>query len=127
LTTGDIYTGNDSAYKTICSMGCPDQSTDFDGTLQVKTNPGYIGTVEMIVEAGGAFSDDPNSGYAYVDPYFYIDPSTPDASAYSITLSDGVGNGLQGVPEPGAWALMLTGVGVAGAGLRRLRSRQVVA
>jgi hypothetical protein len=122
----DIFTGPNTAQKAICSdPNCTDQSTDFDGTLQVTTNPGYVSTVHLEIEAGGSFAAGANSGEAYADPYLYIDPSTPDAADYSITLSPGVGNGLPGVPEPASWALMILGVGATGAtfrGSRRLRA-----
>jgi hypothetical protein len=123
----DIFTGPNSAYKVICSTGCADQSTGFDGTLQVTTNPGYISTVDMEIEAGGNFSTVANSGEAYADPHFYIDPSTPDAADYSIMLSPGVGNGLPGVPEPAAWVLMIVGVGGVGAALRRSNRKAATA
>ena len=50
---------------------------------------------------------------AYLDPYFSIDPSNADASAYSILTSPGIGNapstGVPGTPEPSTWAMMLLG------------------
>jgi PEP-CTERM motif len=48
-------------------------------------------------------------GYAFLDPYFSIDPSSP-AGPYSIITSYGVSNELgSGVPEPSTWATMLLG------------------
>jgi hypothetical protein len=51
----------------------------------------------------------------------YVDFRNPTGSAF---LVDGVGVGPIGgvVPEPGTWALMLAGFGLAGAGLRRRRA-----
>ena len=129
VTAGtDIFTSPNSASKVICSDPCPDESEDFAGTLQIIMNPGYISTVHLEIEALAGFSADPNSGYAYVDPYIYIDPNMPDAADYMITLSDGVGNGLPttGVPEPASWVMMLVGVGGCGAVMRRRRSAGVL-
>ena len=128
VTAGtDIFTTPNSANKVICSESCRDESGDFAGTLQIIMNPGYISTVHLEIEASAGFAVDPNSGYASADPFIYVDPSTPDAAAYKITLSDGVANGLPpagGVPEPASWALMLTGFGVLGAATRRHRVRR---
>lgn len=63
------------------------------------------------------------SSSAFIDPYFFIDPSTPDAQDYQILLSVGVENiGPAGaVPEPSAWAMTLAGFAGLGwlTGLRR--------
>lgn len=50
------------------------------------------------------------SADGYVDPQFTIDPMTPNASAYSLAFSDGVGNAalVTPVPEPAtAWTLAM--------------------
>ena len=131
VTAGtDIFTAPNSAYEVICSSGCSDDATALDTTLQITTNPGYVSSVDLEIEAGTGFSANPIAGYASADPFIFIDPSVPDASAYTITLSPGVANGLPGmggVPEPATWAMMLAGLGLAGAQLRdshrRRRSR----
>jgi MYXO-CTERM domain-containing protein len=56
---------------------------------------------------------------AAADPYFYIDPSFPDAPDYQLYVSDGVSNQAAGAPEPALWLTMLLGFGGAGAALRR--------
>ena len=50
-------------------------------------------------------------------PYFYIDPSFPDAALYSITVSPGVGNSPAPAPVPGT--LLMVAAGVAGLVRRR--------
>ena len=66
----------------------------------------------LIVEA---YQQGPTSLTAYIDPYFSIDPSTPNAGQYSIVTSSGIGNSLPGaVPEPSTWALMLLGFAATG-------------
>jgi hypothetical protein len=59
-------------------------------------------------------------GFAFLDPYFSIDPSSP-AGPYSIITSYGVSNALgSGVPEPSTWAMMLLGfLGLGFAGYRK--------
>jgi hypothetical protein len=62
------------------------------------------------------------SSSAFIDPYFSIDPSTPDARDYQIFLSAGVENiGPAGaVPETSTWAMMLIGfAGLGFVGYRR--------
>src|SRR5579863_7954907 len=64
--------------------------------------------------------DGPQSASAYLDPYFSIDPSTPDADQYSILTSPGIGNAMpSAVPEPSTWVMMVLGfAGLAWAGWR---------
>jgi hypothetical protein len=68
-----------------------------------------------------AYQQGPVSATAYIDPYFFIDPSTPDAGQYSIVTSFGIGNAEPGaVPEPSTWAMMLLGfLGLGWTGNRR--------
>jgi hypothetical protein len=95
---------------------------------------------------GGSLGDDLGSGdgyaSAYLDPRIEIDPDYLALHPnISLTYSDGVGNfagsGLDdvperfrpnqpigGVPEPSEWALIVVGLGFAGASLRRIRGYQ---
>jgi hypothetical protein len=67
------------------------------------------------IEAGAGYP--PLTESAYLDPYFTIDPSVPNADEYSIFTSPGIGNSpISGVPEPSTWAMML--LGFAGLGSR---------
>jgi hypothetical protein len=58
---------------------------------------------------------------AFVDPSLTIDPSTPNASAYQLLISDGIGNvaSVSPVPEPSTWAMLVLGMGSFG--LRKLK------
>jgi hypothetical protein len=67
---------------------------------------------------------------AYIDPYFFIDPSVPDPQDYRIVLAAGVFNiaPASPVPEMPSWTLLILGFaalclgGVAG---REARARQL--
>ena len=76
----------------------------------------------MRVEIGAIASAGGPSGHgqASIDPYITIDPSTPNASLYTLVFSPGIGNGppsAPAVPEPSTWAMILLGfAGLAFAG-----------
>jgi hypothetical protein len=54
------------------------------------------------------------SATAFVDPFFEIDPSTPNAELYSLVFSTGVGPGVPlFAPEPGMVTLIALGVTLA--------------
>jgi hypothetical protein len=57
----------------------------------------------------------------YLDPYISIDPAwSATHPGYQVIVDSGYGNAPPvGVPEPASWALMLVGIGAAGAALRR--------
>jgi hypothetical protein len=112
----------------ICTFGCGagDGVTDFNGTLHVDAVSGAINTVYMEVSADSAAFMNPNPSYSHVvaDPILSIDPLTPNAGAYSLVFSDGIGNSAAAVPEPANWALMLAGIGALGLIGGRRRSVQ---
>jgi hypothetical protein len=129
-----LVSADGSTGATICTALCGVGSgvTGFTGTLTVDALSGtvYTNAVHMEAEVIGALggTSDVDGGTATVDPYIFVDPSFPDASAYSVLLSDGIGNGIRsGVPEPAAWAVMLLGVCLVGAGLRIGRRRNAIA
>jgi PEP-CTERM motif len=58
---------------------------------------------------------------SYIDPYFEIDSSVPNAEQYSLQFSAGVQNvaPVSGVPEPTSWMMMVLGFGLLGGAIRR--------
>ena len=130
LTTADFA---DSAFASlddteghqICAqigqIGC-NNVAQRNGAEQVEMEePGVVYTIGLEVEAleNGSFG---GSSFASADPFIGIDPLDLNPGLYSIRLSDGVANALPPVPEPAAWALMIIGFGLAGAGLRARRT-----
>jgi len=85
---------------------------------------GTTGQVHLNAHSG-LVVDIVGSGVAnvFIDPVFTIDPTFAAAHPeYSLVFSQGVGNGASdvgAVPEPAAWLLMLSGLGVVGSVLRR--------
>ena len=114
-----------SGYAVICSSGCIDSSSNAAGTLHVDVYAGEVNntiTLEIEAMAGGYANIPANSATAYADPRIYVDPTFANAGAYSIALSDGVGNGMAAaVPEPSTTALMLGGMSLVGWAARRRR------
>jgi fibronectin-binding autotransporter adhesin len=94
-----------------------DVSGDFtlDGTLDITALNGFgPGLYDLIDYSGGSFVDDPlvlgstPAGYTY-----QLITSTPGQVDVKVTSA---------VPEPGAWGLILTGLGVLGFGRRFRRT-----
>jgi hypothetical protein len=94
------------------------------------TTSGYLQAVETTNTpfkiSIGASSQ--NGGIAYADPLLEVDPTwaaanPASANQVSLEFSNGIDNGfgVPSVPEPTSWALMIVGLGLAGAGLRRRR------
>ena len=100
-----------------------------NGVYAILANTTYI--VDVSVSANASTSagyevfSDGASGNAFADPYLSIDPSTPNAGAYTLLISPGIGNSLAvaaPVPEPEIYAMILAGLGVIGFTSRRRRS-----
>jgi len=114
----------DSLYLTRFNQG----SLARDAVVHFEAITGVIGRVNLtadVVSFGGY-------GSAFVDPYIIIDPAYAAVDRdylqnFALSFSDGVGNvappgfvpPLAAVPEPAAWALMLTGFALVGGAARR--------
>jgi hypothetical protein len=97
------------------------------GSYTVTTNAGLYPTiyqVKMFVEANAAGSV---SNSAFLDPFFYIDPSFAYADDVSLVFSSGINNIAPSsiTPLPAALPLFATGLGAMGLfGWRRKRKAQ---
>ncbi len=101
------------------TASCKGQGSSFSGTQKGFGEIGVLNDygVSVTGSAGGLGSGQYS---ATLDPKIIVDPSFPDASAYSIVFSPNVG--VPPVPEPSAWAMLIIGFGGLGmAGWRRGR------
>ncbi|HUP08664.1 MAG TPA: PEP-CTERM sorting domain-containing protein [Caldimonas sp.] len=97
-----------------------------NGVVAIQANTWY--TIDMAVSAGATtlasyvLPGATASADAFADPYLSLDPSTPNAAAYTLEISPGIGNGpleVTSVPEPETWALFVGGLSVVGFVSRR--------
>jgi hypothetical protein len=67
-------------------------------------------TVYQISMSATAFASE-GYAYAFVDPYFYVDPSFEYADDVTLLFSTGINNESleSSIPEPSTWAMMLLG------------------
>ena len=101
-----------------CYGACTGDFSSFSGSIESNTNA----EINLGVSTG-------SNGTAYMDPLISIDPAWAAAnptlaSQFHLEISAGVTNGFGtpgpgGVPEPATWSLMIAGLGLAGAALRR--------
>ncbi len=127
----------DRTLQPNCLSGCTD--ADFQQHAEDRYTQGNLSTLNYI-NLGGFSSDGTISGLAHtapnftnppVDLYAYLTVNEQDiftlASRHSASMSVRIDSVSGGVPEPGAWALMLMGFGGVGALLRRRRANLVLA
>ena len=120
-----VNTSLSSTNMVICTTSCANSANSFAGTLHVNAFADETGsnTITLEIEAiSGGYADIPaNSSSASADPRIYVDPGFANAGAYSIVLSDGIGNGIAPVPEPATLALMLGGLGFVASRVKAAR------
>ena len=131
-------TGGTNSLLFDCDTGssaaqCGTHPFELDFTLASYTNTiagaSALVSLEAIAGADGYGvlqngADVPGEAHATagVDPNVVIDPVWAAAHpGYAISFSQGVGNGVTGVPEPATWAMMLIGAGFLGTAARRRR------
>jgi PEP-CTERM motif-containing protein len=101
----------------------PSDSFNLSTTIQESANSEF--EVILDVDASVMTSVGKASGYGFVDPFFFIPITDPNAGDYTILTSDGIGNfPVPTVPEPSTWAMMLLGfAGLGFAGWRTSRRK----
>ena len=103
-STNDVATGTGAGLDLDPTTG----HFSYSDTLLLTTNTNYTVQIEADALAGNAPGySSLQEGRSYIDPYFYIDPSFPDAQQYSILTSPGIGNIA---PEPTTLILLLAGL-----------------
>ena len=103
-----------SNYVGACNG--PPTSGLFDQT--VSLDPGSYTVQEWV----SVQATQQGSGSADADPQIFIDPAfLSQHSGYALGTPLGL-SGPAGVPEPAAWALMIVGLGLSGAAVRRGRA-----
>jgi hypothetical protein len=115
--------------NTIFATACSGQPFSFNllGTpVALSANTVYAVNITAVASVGGCATPpcalQTGDAQAVTDPWFMIDPATPDLSLYSLELSAGIGNApLAPAPEPATWALLVGGIAVLGATKRATR------
>jgi hypothetical protein len=119
-----VYTSGEGVVRSreVCidPIGsCED--TSVSESLSLSAVSGYmLNSVTLYVQASAIATRISNeSARAFADPYIYIDPRFPNASAYSIAVSPGVGNTPFAAPVPEPETLWLVGTVLVGIFLTR--------
>jgi hypothetical protein len=92
--------------------------------------PVSIGQTYSIAITASASAVETSSGSAFIDPWIFVDLSTPDANLYSVTTSALIGNDPvagPAAPEPSTWAMMILGFFGVGYMSYRRRNRSSLA
>jgi hypothetical protein len=92
-------------------------------TESLFSNTQYVVELSAVAAVNFSIASPSGTAGAFVDPGFGIDPATLNASDYSFTFSDGIGNqGPSPVPLPASFTLLGLGLGLAGLGAMRRRT-----
>jgi hypothetical protein len=129
------FSVNNIAFVAACSGVCPTntEKSFIDQKLFISV---FVGeTIPVAVGAEAIALEGIGHSEAESDPYFVIDPSTPNIGLYHLEFSPGIGNVpvpdfnplLVTVPEPRTWVLMLAGFGLLGLAATRKGKRKTLA
>jgi hypothetical protein len=135
---GQLTVGGD-CLSTSCNLSFDADSTGLysspsfgqSGTLRIQVREAQVFQVQLYADArfdchlcqapGHTGS---GQGQMFIDPVFTIDPDFLTMHpGYTLSFSAGIGNSASAAPEPADWALMIGGLGLLGAELRRRRLR----
>jgi hypothetical protein len=103
----------------VCYAVPPTYCTELARTT-VNEDFSVLPNVPIYVRLQASAESVEESGFAFADPFFSIDPQFAAANpGYSLQFSPGVGNSYStALPEPSAWTIMLVGFGGLGGAMR---------
>jgi hypothetical protein len=113
------------AATVSCGASSASGGINETGSYMISTNQVYDVTLETNITVGTA-NDGNASGAGTVEGIVTMDPNFTVPAGYTLVLSAGVGNGVQGqsgVPEPATWTMLAAGMGLLIAAKRRSVSR----
>lgn len=123
----DLSTTNGAGVLNSLSISCGTSSASGGfteaGSYSISTNSPYLVVMQTNLTVGTS-NDGLADGTGSVEGIVSLDPVFTVPAGYILEFSAGVGNGTSGTtatPEPTAWVLLVTGVGIAAA----LRRREV--
>ena len=117
-------------YKVSFAMaGNPDGPAGDSLKVMVTTVNGAFPQVDLFL-AGGVFNSRAAMGWVTKD-FLFRATSTSTSLAFASNTDSYYGPALDnvsvtGIPEPGTWALMIVGFGLAGGAIRTARSRSLL-
>ncbi len=113
-TLAGAYYGADASSPTMPTSGETWHSGDFVTATKVNSAPVAINSAENYLHL--KFIEGGQEYLGYADIAGASDPSYSEATLKSVTFA--------AVPEPESWALLLSGLGLMGAAMRRQRRLQ---
>ena len=111
------FPGSSSGSDQLSVGGSPLTLPDVTGSFTVNHTYSLFANqpIEVLIRAAANTQGNQlQTVTAYLDPFFFIDPSVTNASAYSIITSEGIGNSPATTPLPAALPLFVTGLGAMG-------------
>src|SRR5439155_9212045 len=123
LLTTLTFTPDDANAFSDFSFRGQDLVSDQDFTVTVQDNQGGAPQV-FTFNGGNANADFTRLGIISLDGETIQSVTVSNPGGFKEFKQAAFSNGLP-VPEPATWAMMMVGVGLAGAQLRRTRSRTV--
>jgi hypothetical protein len=125
-TQGSAYPIEGDEYGSGVQAGFDPASFQIETSLSVGTSSVIEVSMDATNSANSGAGESAAHASAYLDPYFFIDPNTPNADQYSIIVSKGIGNALT-TPEPSTWAMILVGFAGIGFFARRAPRQKLAA
>jgi hypothetical protein len=121
-TPAPLGAGSVGAVTVSCGASSASGGINETGSYTISTNQVYDVTLQTDITVTTA-NDGNAAGAGTVEGLVTMDPTFTVPAGYTIVLSTGVGNGLQGqsgVPEPATWTMLAAGMGLLIAAKRRV-------